>query len=493
MTLRVTNTLTGEREPFEPADPDSVLLYYCGLTTSDPAHMGHARGWVHVDVMHRWLEALGYDVRHVENFTDVNEKIVARVGEDGDSETAVARNYITETIRDMRSLNLRRTEVYPRVTEHVPEIIDLVETLLEKGYAYETDGSVYFDVTEFEDYGKLSNQDVEEIQAQGDPDERDEKRHPSDFALWKAGGVSEDGVAEHRHDEAAPASEACETAQTWDSPWGEGRPGWHIECSAMSMTHLEETIDVHVGGQDLVFPHHENEIAQIEAATGQQFARYWLHVRLLETGGEKMSSSLGNFATVAEFVGEHGPNVARTFLLSTAYDNRATYSAETIDEATERWERLSRGYERAVDAADSVDAGTKATDEALRSTVTEARDSFTAAMNDDFNTREAIAALLDVAGAVNRHVDDHETYDYAGTRSAVEVFEDLGEDVLGLRFAGDATGDVRIAQELADLVLSVRKTEREQGDYERADQLRDELEALGITVEDTDDGTVARF
>src|SRR6056297_1981149 len=189
MTLEVTNTLTGEQEPFEPQDPDSVLLYYCGLTVSDFAHLGHARSWVHVDVMHRWLDHLGYDVRHVENFTDVNEKIVARVGEDGDSEADVARTYVQQVIRDMRSLNLQRADVYPRVTEHVPQIIDLVERLIDRGYAYEVNGSVYFDVTSFEEYGKLSNQDVEEMEAQGTPDEQSEKRNPADFALWKAGGV----------------------------------------------------------------------------------------------------------------------------------------------------------------------------------------------------------------------------------------------------------------------------------------------------------------
>ena len=493
MTLRVTNTLSGEREPFEPEDPDSVLLYYCGLTTSDPPHLGHARGWVHVDVRHRWLDWLGYDVRHVENFTDVNEKIVARVGEDGESEADVAENYIGQVVRDMRSLNLRRAEVYPRVSEHVPEIIETVETLIEKGYAYEANGSVYFDVTAFEDYGELSNQDVEEIDAQGDEDEQSEKRNPADFALWKAGGVAPEDIAEHQHDEAAPPEEACETARTWDSPWGEGRPGWHIECSVMSTTHLDDTIDIHVGGQDLVFPHHENEIAQSEAATGKRFANYWLHVRLLETKGEKMSSSLGNFATVAEFVGEHGPNVARTFLLSTAYSNSAVYSEGTVAEATERWERLERGYERAVEACDSTDARTKVEDDALRDAVAAARESFVDAMNDDFNTREATTALLDLASAVNRHVDDHDEYDYVALRRAVETVEEFGEGVLGLDFTGGSEGEVRVAQELADLVLDLREREREAGNYERADDLRDELEALGISIEDTDDGPVARF
>ncbi|EMA15677.1 MULTISPECIES: cysteine--tRNA ligase [Haloarcula] len=492
MTLRVTNTLTGEKEPFEPRDPDSVLLYYCGLTTSDPPHLGHARGWVHVDVMARWLDHLGYDVHHVENFTDVNEKIVARVGEDGDSEESVARHYVQQVIDDMRSLNLGRAEVYPRVSEHVPEIIDLVERLVEGGHAYEQNGSVYFDVTSFEDYGKLSNQSVDDIESQGEETEG-EKRHPADFALWKAGGVDPDDIADHQHPEAAPAAEACQTAQTWDSPWGEGRPGWHIECSAMSMTHLDESIDIHVGGQDLVFPHHENEVAQSEAATGTQFAKYWLHVRLLETEEEKMSSSLGNYFTVADAVEEFGPDVLRTFLLSTAYTSRATYSDETIAEAEERWDRLSRGYERAVEACDDVDAYAKVTDETLRDAVADARSAFEAAMNDDFNTREAMTALLDLTAAVNSHLDAHEQRDYQGLRRAIEAFEELGGGILGLAFGDDDSGDVSLAGDVVDLVLNIREQEREAGNYERADELRDELEALGVEVQDTDDGPTYRL
>jgi len=483
MTLRVTNSLTGEREAFEPRG-DEVLLYYCGLTTSDPAHLGHARGWVHVDVMHRWLEHLGYDVRHVENFTDVNEKIVARVGEAGDSEADVARSYIGSVIRDMRSLNLLRADVYPRVSETIEEIIDLVETLLERGYAYESGGSVYFDVTAFEGYGKLSNQEVEEVEAQGE--ETGEKRHPADFALWKAGGVAPEDIAEHRHEGAAPAEEAA---------WGEGRPGWHIECSAMSMTHLGETIDIHVGGQDLVFPHHENEIAQSEAATGEQFARYWLHVRLLDAADEeKMSSSLGNFETVAEAVDAHGVNAVRVFLLSTAYHSEAVYSAATMSEARQRWERLKRGHERAVKACDSVDARTTVEDTALRETVAETREAFTAAMNDDFNTRGALAALEELVSAVNAHVDDPGAYDYRGLRRAVETIEELGGGVFGLGFGGvEQGGEVSIAADLVELLLEVRERERAAGNYGRADELRDELEALGVEVQDTDDGPTYRL
>ncbi len=482
MTLNVKNTLTGETEPFEPRDPDDVLLYYCGLTVSDPPHLGHARSWVHVDVIHRWLEHLGYSVRHVENFTDVNEKIVARVGE-GEDEATVAERYIAETLAAMRSLNLLRAEVYPRVSEHVPEIIELVETLVEAGYAYESAGSVYFDVTAFEEYGKLSNQELAEIESQGDPDERAEKRNPADFALWKAGGVDPGAVREH----AKGASwERPPEGQIWDSPWGPGRPGWHVECSAMSMTHLGKTLDIHVGGRDLVFPHHENEIAQSEAATGKPFARYWLHCELLRTDEEKMSSSLGNFVTVAEAVDRWGTNVLRTFLTAGSYNSEQLYSDGTIAEAEERWERLERSHERARAALDSPAARTKVEDERLRAAIEECRESFAAAMNDDFNTRGAQSALLELAGATNRHVD-REEYDYRGLRRATACLAELA-GVLGLSFDGESTGQAALADEAVELVLAVREEERAAGNYDRADELRAELESLGVEVQDTDDG-----
>jgi len=494
MTQYVTNTLSGERESFEPRDPENVLVYTCGLTVSDDAHLGHARLWVQSDVVARWLSHAGYGVRHVQNFTDVNEKIVARVGEDdlGDTEAEVAAHYTQSVIDDMRALNLERADVYPRVSEHVPEIIALVEDLIAAGYAYEANGSVYFDVTSFADYGKLSGQQVDELDAQGPDDEQAEKRHPADFALWKAGGVSPEDANEHRDETLPPLDHEC--GQTWESPWSEGRPGWHIECSAMATTHLGEHIDVHIGGQDLVFPHHENEIAQSEAASGERFADYWLHVRLLETEGEKMSSSLGNFFTAKNAVEEFGADVVRMFLVSTSYTQRQTYSEATIAEAEERWDRLERAYERTTDAADDVEAYAKVVDEDLRAAVAEAREAFEAAMLDDFNTRAAVSALLELATAVNRHVDAHDAYDYRGLVDAIETFEDLGGDVLGFQF-GDAEvgGDVSIAEDVVDLVLDVREEEREAGNYERADDLRARLEALGVTVEDTDDGATFRL
>lgn len=489
MTLRVTNTLSGERETFEP-DGDEVLLYLCGLTTSDPAHLGHARTWVHTDVMHRWLEHLGYDVQHVENFTDVNEKIVARVGADGESEFDVGRHYISEFLRDMRSLNLKRATVYPKVTEHIDDIISMIETLIDKGYAYESNGSVYFDVAEFDEYGKLSNQQLEEMESQADPDERAEKKRAADFALWKSGDVDTATVKENRRDDAAPVTDACETAMTWDSPWGEGRPGWHIECSVMSTKHLDTTFDIHVAGEDLVFPHNENEIAQAEAAHGEQFARYWLHVGLLETEGEKMSSSLQNYFTVENAIEEFGPNSIRTFLLSTTYSEKQTYSEATLNECFERWDRLDRSYRRAVEAADSPEAATTVTDGELRDAVETCETTFTEAMNDDFNTRRAISALDSLAGVINSHIDTSEEYDYQGLRRSIELFEMLGGDVLGLSLGSEPESDIEIAEDLIELILEIREAEREAGNYTRADELRDELEELGISVQDTDTGPV---
>ncbi|MFW6383868.1 MAG: cysteine--tRNA ligase [Halodesulfurarchaeum sp.] len=492
MPLSVRNTLTGEREPFEPQDPDSVLLYFCGLTVSDYAHLGHARAWVHVDVMHRWLEHLGYTVQHVENFTDVNEKIVARVGEDdlGSEESAVAEHFVGSVIEDMRGLNLLRATVYPRVSEHVPEILDLIEDLLAEDHAYVSKGSVYFDVTSFPEYGRLSGQDLTGMEPQGPEEERAEKRHPQDFALWKAGPVDPAAIAEHRDEDPSALEPA---GQTWEAPWGDGRPGWHIECSAMSMTHLDETIDIHVGGQDLVFPHHENEIAQSEAATGEQFARYWLHVDLLETEGEKMSSSLQNFFTVENALAELGVNPVRMFLLSAQYRQPQTYSERTIEEAIERWDRLERAFDRAVDAADSSSAYATVEDPGLRASIETQRAAFETAMNDDFNTREALSALFEVANAVNEHVDTAHRYDYRGLRRALETFETLGGEVLGFAFGGQTEGSVRLAEALIEELLAVREREREAGNYESADEIRDRLEALGVEVQDTDEGPQFRL
>ncbi len=492
MSLRVSNTLAGAVEVFEPRDPDAVSLYYCGLTVSDDSHLGHARSWVHTDVIHRWLEYLGYTVRHVENFTDVNEKIVARVGEHGPDEETVARHFIQRIIRDMRSLNLKRVDVYPRVSEHIPEIIAMIERLLERDYAYESNGSVYFDVTTFDEYGALSNQTLEEM-ASNDDTALEEKRHPQDFALWKAGGVTPEEIEEHRTGGADPPEAAASCATTFDSPWGTGRPGWHIECSAMATTHLDETFDIHVAGRDILFPHNENEIAQAVAATDGEFARYWLHTGILQTEGEKMSSSLKNYFRVADAVAEYGSDVLRTFFLSTRYRTDQQFSEDALAEAIERWETIADGYARATAAADDERAGSKIVDDDLRTAVEYTEAQFVDAMNDDLDTRRAMGSLLDLAGTVNAHVSGSDTYDYQGLTQAIRGFERFGGEVFGLSLGERTGGDVRVADELIELLLDIREHERTSGNYDRADAIRDDLAELGVVVEDSDAGVTYRF
>lgn len=493
MTLRILDTLSGERVPFEPADPDNVLLYYCGLTVSDTPHLGHARSWIHVDIIHRWLEYLEYSVRHVENITDVNEKIVARVGEDtlGDSEAEVARHFTNELLECMRSLNLKRAEVYPRVSEHIPEIRSLIETLMDKGYAYESAGSVYFDVTSFPEYGKLSNQQLDELEAQADSDNRRDKRHPADFALWKANGVDSEAITEHRHADRQYAIDHPK-GQSWDAPWGTGRPGWHIECSAMAMAHLDTSIDIHIGGRDLVFPHHENEIAQSEAATGEQFVSYWLHTDLLQIADEKMSSSLQNFITVPEALEEFGSNVLRMFFLSATYNSSQTFSDAAMEEAFERWERLESTVERVSKAAMSPDATSKVESD-LPTIIEDVQESFSASMNDDFNTRKALVSLFDLANAANRHLEEGPPYDYQGLHKVLKTFDRFGGQVLGFSFMCEPDGSAGITTVLVDLLLEVRERERDAGNYDLADTIRAELESLGIQVQDTEDGVDYRF
>ncbi|MCX2818194.1 cysteine--tRNA ligase [Haladaptatus sp. F3-133] len=465
--LRLSNTLSGDTEVFEPLDDDRVLLYVCGLTVSDDPHLGHARTWVSFDVLHRYLEYKGYDVEHVENVTDVDDKIIRRAEEEGKTAGEVAARYAEQVYDDMVALNLRRVDVRPHVTEHVDDIVRMVERLVERGYAYEAEDGVYFDVSEFDAYGKLSGQRVDQLE-QGE--EGTTKEAPEDFALWKLA----DG-------------EAPDEEPTWESPWGEGRPGWHIECSAMSTTHLGETIDIHGGGRDLVFPHHENEIAQTEAATGEEFTRYWLHVGSLRVDDEKMSSSLGNFWTVHEALEEYDANEIRGFLLGTRYTKPQRFTRDALDDGAARWERLRNGYRTCEEAMDSEEARAKETDGALRDATEEAREAFVEAMDDDLNTPEALAALDGIVDAVNAEVEEP-PYDYAGLFCAWRALDELAGDVLGFDFSRD--GDTA---RVVGSVLALREEMRDEGEYETADALRDALEDAGAEVQDTDDGATYRL
>lgn len=463
--LRLSNTLSGEKEKFE-ASGGSVLMYVCGLTVSDDPHLGHARTWISFDVVHRYLEYLGYDVLHVENITDVDDKIINKAEEEGVDWRDIATRYSHQVFEDMRELNLRRVEVRPRVTEHITDIQELVRELISAGYAYEGSDGVYFDVDEFEGYGELSGQVLSELEGQGE--EAEGKKDPRDFALWK---LSEEEPA-------------------WESPWGLGRPGWHIECSAMSTRHLGDTIDIHGGGRDLVFPHHENEIAQAEAATGKEFARYWMHVGPLRVEGDKMSTSLDNFWTVHEALREYSANEIRAFLISTQYLKPQSFTEDALEEGRDRYTRLENAVKVCEDSMDSMVAKSKEIDEELREAVMESRSSFEEAMNDDFNTPEALAALHNLANKVNLHTESEE-YDYHGLFQAWNTFHELGGGVLGFDFSGGA--EEPLTNDLVELVLEVREHEREQGNYEFADEIRSRLHELGVIVEDSEDGSVYRY
>ena len=469
--LRLTDTLAGEQRPFEPLDPPHVLLYVCGLTVSDDPHLGHARTWVSFDVLHRYLAYLGYDVLHVENVTDVDDKIIAKADEEDTTPAAIAERYSQQVYDDMEALNLRRVEVRPRVTEHVDDIVAMVEALVDEGYAYEADDGVYFDVDSYEDYGQLSGVDLDELE-QGE--ESEAKDDPADFALWKA--VEDD----------------AEDEPSWDSPWGAGRPGWHIECSAMSTRHLGDTIDIHGGGRDLVFPHHENEIAQSECATGEAFTRYWLHVGPLRVEGDKMSTSLDNFWTVHDALDEYSPNAIRAFLISTQYAKPQQFSEDSLDEGRRKWERLRNAERAAADAMDSERALAKVVDRDLRRTAEATRPAFEEAMDDDLNTPEALAALFELAGAINSHVDEGDVYDYQGLFRAWATLRDLG-GVLGFAFDEADRGPEGPTDELIEILLDVRERERDEGNYDAADRIRDRLRDAGVAVEDDDGGTTYRI
>jgi cysteinyl-tRNA synthetase (EC 6.1.1.16) len=485
MTLVLTNSLSGDTETFEPVEQGRVRMYVCGLTVSDAPHLGHARLWVQADLLHRWLEYRGYRVDHVENITDVNEKIVARIGEPslGADESTVAAHFTAAVFSAMRSLGLRRARSYPRVSEHRSQIIELIERLLAAGVAYEVEGSVYFDVTAFDGYGALSGTDPETAAVDQDTETLEHKRHPADFALWKADGITPESIADRRDAGLGPVDE--DAVSVWDAPWGPGRPGWHIECSAMAMHHLGETLDIHMGGRDLRFPHHENEIAQSEAATGAPFARYWLHVGLLQRASEKMSSSLGNFQTVESAVDAHGVGPLRMFFLGATYRTDQQYSQAAMDEATAKFTRLRRTYTRLTDACDGLEAYADVEHAILDELTDEMLAGVEQAMDDDLNVRAAIAAYMEFITAITAYLDEHEQYDHAGLVRARSAIQRIGVDVFGLPLEGEGA-----TSELIETLVGLREDYRAAGAYDAADVLRDALAAVDVELEDTDSGTI---
>ena len=451
--MQLYNTLTRRKEEFEPAG-DEVTMYVCGITTSGYSHIGHAFSSIVFEVLHRYLEYRGYRVRRVQNFTDIDDKVIARAQIEQQPVEEVAQKYLDAYVEDMAGLNFRPPTVAPRATEEMAEIVRLISGLLDRGSAYEAEGSVYFRVREDDDYGKLSHRTVDEM-LQGtrvDPEPR--KEDPSDFALWKASKPGE------------PA---------WESPWGMGRPGWHIECSAMAMHHLAETIDIHGGGLDLVFPHHENEIAQSETFTGRPFARFFLHHGMLRLAGDEMHKSVGNIVRISELVDRHSPDAIRLWMLTTHYRNPLAYDEDAIAAQERGGRRLRTALADAPPGSEGA-----AVDSASF------KERFVAAMDDDLNTPQAIAALFDLAREINRGRDAGNAVD-----DAQAMLRELA-GVLGLTLEEPDVSSGDLADDEVALLVTERTALRESRRYEEADALRARLEEQGIALVDSPGGTTWR-
>jgi cysteinyl-tRNA synthetase len=468
MTIQIYNTLTRTKEPLETVEPGLVKMYVCGVTVYDRAHIGHAMSAIVFDIVRRYLEYRGLQVRHVVNFTDVDDKIITRANQLGRDPKELAESYVAEFLDDLAALNVRRATAYPRATETMAEIQRFIADLVESEHAYAADGDVYFSVPSDPDYGKLSGRSVADM-ISGTRFEVDErKRHPADFALWKAAKPEE------------PA---------WDSPWGPGRPGWHIECSAMNLKELGEQIDIHGGGTDLIFPHHENEIAQSESLTGKRFARYWMHNGMLQIQTrlpdgtykmEKMSKSLGNVVTIREFLAAHPADVLRLVVLSSSYRSPLAYGDEIAQDNERKLARLRSALAPATGSQEAGDAADK-----LGQAAETARTGFVQAMDDDFNTAGALAAIFELVRAINSARDagiGGQTFENAQT-----TLREL-TGVLGLTLEAQATG----AQEAApfiELLIELRAELRKAKQFQLADTVRNRLTDLGVTLEDTPQGT----
>jgi cysteinyl-tRNA synthetase len=468
--LRIYNTLTRQKEPFVPLVPGQVSMYVCGITPYDVSHIGHARSALVFDVIRRHLGYREYRVTFVKNYTDVDDKIITRANQLRISIEDLADRYIAAYQHDMHTLGVEAPTLEPRATRHIPEMMALIERLISAGVAYAVDGDVYFEVMRFPTYGRLSGKNLDELLAGARVDVNERKRDPRDFALWKA---------------AKPGEPA------WASPWGPGRPGWHIECSAMAMKYLGETLDLHAGGEDLIFPHHSCEIAQSEAATGKPFARVWLHNGFVNLGAEKMSKSLGNTLTIEGLLKRHDPDALRLYLLQTHYRNPVEFSEEGV---AGMWRPLER-FRELVDQADRLvpTEGKRDPDGVLLATVAVQRARFEAAMDDDFNTPQAIGAVNQLANALAEERKRVQAGERSGSDFAkgVDVLVTLGQ-VLGLSMTGRESHRAQVFEPVQrariDALVEERSRARRQRDWAHADALRAELDALGVVVEDTPTG-----
>ena len=457
--MKILNTLTRRKEEFVPINEGKVGIYVCGPTVYDYIHIGNARPMIVFDTLRRYLEYKGYDVNYVSNFTDVDDKIIKRANEEGVDASVISERYIAEVKKDMAALNVREATTHPKATEEIPDMIEMVKTLIDKGYAYEVNGTVYFRTRKFKDYGKLSKKNIDDLRS-GNRDLLvsgvDEKEDPLDFVLWK------------------PKKEG---EPSWPSPWGDGRPGWHLECSVMSKKYIGDVIDIHAGGEDLVFPHHENEIAQSEAANGTEFARYWMHNGFLKINNEKMSKSLGNFFTVREIAEKYPLQVIRFFMLSAHYRSPLNFSADLV-------EASKNGLERIITAVDRLKS-ISGTDGEKDKAVAEEMDAFVkkyeAAMDDDLNTADAISVIFELVKYANVNVTEE------STKATVELVLNTVTklcDILGII----TEKKEEILDSDIEALIEERQAARKAKDFARADEIRDQLSDMGIILEDTREG-----
>lgn len=461
--MKLYNSLTRQKEEFTPITPGEVKIYACGPTVYDFFHIGNARPFIVFDALRRYFEYCGYKVKFVQNFTDIDDKMINRANEEGITVKELADRFIAEYEVDARGLGVEEATVHPRATENIPEIIALVQKLIDEGYAYEVDGDVYYSTKKFAGYGKLSHQPLDELEAGARISVDERKQDAMDFALWKKQKPGE------------PA---------WESPWGMGRPGWHIECSAMATKYLGETIDIHAGGKDLIFPHHENEIAQSEAASGKPFANFWLHNGYINIDNVKMSKSKGNFFTVRDIVKEFDYEVLRFFMLSAHYRSPINFSRDLLTQAQTALERLYNCREKLeFFLSTQPDGKESAADTAFLADVEACRKAFCEAMDDDINTAGAIASLFDLSHAVNSAVDAETAPSKAAAERAHEVLMELS-GVLGiLQKRADRTLDSEV-----EALIAQRTQARKDKDFKTADEIRDKLTEMGIILKDTPNG-----
>jgi cysteinyl-tRNA synthetase len=477
--MKVYNTMTGRKEDFEPLEPGKAKIYACGITVYDNCHIGHARSAIVFDMIRSYLSYRGFEVTFVKNFTDIDDKIINRANETGSAWDEVARTYTERYYEDMERLGVEKADIEPKATEHIPEIIEIVQGLVDRGHAYEVEGDVYFEVRSFGDYGKLSGRKLDDMEAGARVDVDERKRDPMDFALWKSSKPGE---------------------PSWESPWGPGRPGWHIECSAMSRKHLGDSFDIHGGGADLVFPHHENELAQSEAFTGKPFVKYWVHNGFITLAKEKMSKSLGNFFTIADILEKFEPEAVRLFLLMTHYRHPIEFSDEQLREAEAMLDRYYQSVSRATDFLGVPSKKEKGIADELEKAILSMKEKFRESMDDDFNTAGAVGHIYELIRELNRFLDSKPSGEKAreAVRSALDALSELGDvlrlfrrtpeqwyaALLELKVEGVSRADI-------SSMIEKRDAARKEKDYKESDRIRDELASKGVVLEDKPGGVTA--